>query len=162
VCPSLAPISNPCNHISSCVIPELKPSGSHFKIEVVLKGRNRRASVAAMVDCGATALFISERFVKRNKVCTHPLAQKIALCNIDGSRNRAGNVALMAHLRLQIGDVEEWCDFLVTDLGPEDVVLGLPWLRSVNPEIDWAEGTMKMEKIRRREVELVAASRGQR
>jgi len=24
-------------------------------------------------------------------------------------------------------------------------VLGLPWLRSINPEIDWAEGTMKIE-----------------
>jgi len=34
---------------------------------------------------------------------------------------------------------------LVTDLGPESVVLGLPWLRSVNPEVDWAEGKMKIE-----------------
>ncbi len=27
-----------------------------------------------------------------------------------------------------------WREFLVTDLGPEDIVLGLPWLRSVNPD----------------------------
>ena len=40
----------------------------------------------------------------------------------------------------------DWEEFLVTDLGPEEVVLGLPWLRKVNPEIDWAEGTLSLTK----------------
>ena len=44
-----------------------------------------------------------------------------------------------------IGEVERWHEFLITELGLEDVVLGLPWLRSVNPEIDWARGKMKIE-----------------
>ena len=98
-----------------------------------------------MVDCGATALFISERFVKTNKVRTHPLICKIPLYNIDGSRNKAGSIAYFVHLRLRIGEVEEWREFLVMGLGPEDVVLGLSWLRSTNPAIDWAEDTMKVE-----------------
>jgi hypothetical protein len=48
----------------------------------------------------------------------------------------------------------------VTDLGPEDVVLGLLWLRSVNLEIDWAEGTLNMERNPGR-IEQVAANRAQ-
>jgi hypothetical protein len=152
-------VSNPCNNLSSSVVPELKPSDSHFKIKVVLEGRNRSAPVAAMVDCGATALFISERFVRRNKVRTHPLSRRIKLCNIDGSENRAGSVSRSARLR---GDNREWLNFLVTDLGPEEVVLGLPWLRSVNLEIDWAGGTLNMERGCRGKTEQIAASRAQR
>ena len=78
---------SPCNNISSCIIPELKTSSSHFKIKIVLRGQNRSASVAAMVDCGATALFINEEFVKRNRIRTYPLNREIPLYNIDGSKN---------------------------------------------------------------------------
>jgi hypothetical protein len=135
---------NPCNNIESCVVPELTPSSPYFKVQVELKGRNHCASVVAMVDCGATTLFISKRFVKTNKVHTHPLVRKIPLYNIDGSRNKAGDIDRFVRLQLQVGGVEEWREFLVTELGPEDLVLGLPWLRSANPAIDWAEGTMEV------------------
>ena len=57
---------NQNDSVCSCVVPELKPSNSHFRIKVDLRGHNRNASVAAMVDCGATALFIGDRFVKEN------------------------------------------------------------------------------------------------
>ena len=40
-------------------------------------------------------------------------------------------------------------DFLVTDLGPEDVILGLPWLREVNPTVDWKEGVLDVEAAQR-------------
>ena len=157
---------NPCNNISSCIIPELKSSSSHFKIKIVLKGQNRSASVAAMVDCGATALFINEAFVKKNRIRTYPLNREIPLYNIDGSKNRAGKITRFVRLRLLIGDLERWREFLITDLGPEDVVLGLPWLRSVNPEIDWAEGTMTVDsegiKGTGIQVEQVTANRVQR
>jgi hypothetical protein len=56
--------------------------------------------------------------------------------------------------------------FLVTELGPEDVVLGLLWLKSANPNIDWAGGRMKidpaMERKGNQRVEQVAANRVQR
>ena len=75
----------------------------------------------------------------------HPLVHKIPLYNIDSLRNKAGSISHFFCLRLQVGEVEEWQEFLVTELGLKDVVLGLPWLRSMNPAIDWAEGTMKVE-----------------
>ena len=96
-----------------------------------------------MVDCGATALFISEKFVKENKVRTNPLDRKIRLCNIDGSENRAGSIARSARLHLQVGDSREWLDFMVTNLGPEDLVLGLPWLRKMNPVMRRRRGSTR-------------------
>ena len=111
-----------------------------------------------MVDCGATALFIGERFVRENKIRTRPLDRKIRLCNIDGSENRTGNISRSVRLRLCIGERRAEEEFMVTDLGPEDVVLGLPWLRKVNPEIDWGEGTMNICENGQRRVEQVAAT----
>ena len=86
-------VVNSCTNVSSSVILELTPSDSHFKIQVILEGQNQSAPVAATVNCSATALFISERFVRENWVHTCPLTQKIWLCNIDGSENCAGNVS---------------------------------------------------------------------
>ena len=137
--------SNLCTNINSCVISELMPLGLHFKIQITLKGQNRSASAAAMVDCGATTLFISKHFVKTNHVHMHLLSHEIPLYNINGSRNRAGSITCTTRLQLQVGDTEEWHQFLVTDLGPEDIVLGLPWLRSTNPKIDWRTGKMRID-----------------
>ena len=172
--PEFTTSSSSYNKIDSCVVLELLLSSSHFKIMVGLQGRNCSVSVVAMVDCGATALFLSKEFVRRNWVHMHPLTRKIPLYNIDGSRNKAGSLAHYARLRLQVGKEEAWQDFLMTELGSEDVILGLPWLRRVNPKIDWAEGMMEMKphsgdagKVsnclgRRATVEQVAANRMQR
>jgi Reverse transcriptase (RNA-dependent DNA polymerase) len=157
--------SNPCNNIDSCIVPELMPSSSHFKIQVSLKSRNRSTSVVAMVDCRATTLFISERFVKTNSIRTHPFVCNIPLYNIDGSKNKAGNISHFTCLRLRVGEVKDWREFLVTELGPEDVVLGLPWLCSANPTVDWAEGTVEVDPTsnpgRQQETKQIAANRMQ-
>ena len=169
--PCVATNSSPCNSMCSCIVPELKSLGSHFKVKVTLKGRNRHASVAAMVDCGATALFISQEFVRTHRVRTYRLRRQVPLYNIDGSPNRAGGITHFARLLLQVRDFENRYNFLVTNLGPEDVVLGLPWLRSVNPEIDWKRGALNMGREGRgcegeggasRSVKRVASNRAQR
>ena len=97
-----------------------------------------------MIDSGATALFISQRFVKQNNILLYPLDRGIALHNIDGSKNKAGSITHVAKLELIIGNHREKTEFLVTDLGPEDLILGLPWLKRVNPQIEWDTGTMEI------------------
>ena len=119
-----------------------------------------------MVDCGATALFISEKFVRENKIRTYPFSREIPLYNIDGSKNRAGGITRFTRLRLVIGDSTEWRQFLITELGPENLVLGLPWLRSVNPKIDWTKGTMRINSSSeiepRASIEQISTNRIQR
>ena len=73
-----------------------------------------------------------------------PLTQPITLYNIDGSLNEAGSITHKVRLLLKVGQDEEKFDFFVTSLGPEKVILGLPWLRHRNPSIDWQKGTMKL------------------
>lgn len=97
-----------------------------------------------MIDSGATALFLSKRFVEHNHIYKHPLEHVIALHNIDGTNNKAGGLTHYARLTLTVGDHEEKAEFLITDLGPEDVILGLPWLKRVNPTIDWENGEIEI------------------
>ena len=98
-----------------------------------------------MIDSGATALFIHDRFVNQHKIWRIPLKRPIPLSNIDGTKNKAGSLTHYARLTLKIGDHEETSDFLITDIGPEDVILGLPWLKKTNPVIDWNLGQMVLQ-----------------
>src|ERR1700761_3314650 len=128
----------------SVIIPKTCSSKSHFHISCYLGGRNRTTKVAAMVDSGATSLFIDHKFASKHKMTKIPLEQPILLYNINGSRNKAGSITHKIQLNLQVGKDEEKFDFYVTSLGPEKVILGLPWLRHRNPQINWQEGTMRL------------------
>lgn len=131
--------------INLCIISEQKSADSHFRIDITLKGRNQNAFIAATVDCSATALFINKKFIKQNRIRTHPLTREIPLYNINRSKNCAGGITHFARLQLRIGGSTESQEFLITELGPKDVVLGLFWLKSINPKIDWKEGTMEID-----------------
>ena len=130
--------------LSSTIIPETKDKKSHFHISVYLKGRHRTVKVAAMVDSGATSLFLDKKYADRHKMLQVPLKHPITLYNIDGMLNVAGSITHKVRLALKVGPSEDNYDFLVTSLGPEHVILGLPWLRQRNPQIDWQEGTMRL------------------
>jgi hypothetical protein len=97
-----------------------------------------------MIDSGATALFINKHFVQCHHIICSLLPNTIALHNIDGSKNKAGLLTHFARLTLTIGSWNEPTDFLVTDLGLKDIILGLLWLKKVNPTIDWDSGEMEI------------------
>jgi len=131
--------------LSSCTIKNVTPNGHHFRVNVLLKGLHRSVRTPAMIDSGATGLFLNRKFVRRHGILLEPLKQPIRLTNIDGSLNVAGSITHYASLRLTVGDNVEKAEFLVTDLGPEDVILGLPWLQRTNPDIDWEQGEMHLD-----------------
>jgi hypothetical protein len=97
-----------------------------------------------MIDSGASALFVSKHFVQHHYIICSPLPDTIALHNIDGFKNKAESLTHFARLTLMIGSWNEPTDFLVTDLGPKDIILGLPWLKKVNPTIDWDSSEMEI------------------
>jgi hypothetical protein len=130
--------------LNSVIISETKETKSHFHILCYLKGRHRTVKVAAMVDSGATALFVDKKYAESQKMWQIPLEQPIRLHNIDGTLNEAGSITHKVKLLLKVGPDEEFFEFYVTSLGPEKVILGLPWLRHRNPTINWQEGTMHL------------------
>lgn len=78
-----------------------------------------------MLDSSATRLFISKHYAKRAKLSFQRLRQDLPLHNIDGSNNKASIITHFTQLRLQLGQYDKEWDSFVTDLGPENVILGL-------------------------------------
>ena len=94
-----------------------------------------------MIDSGATGLFLNSTYAQKHHMNIRPLQHPIKLYNIDGSLNRAGSITHSVRLMTQVDkNPPQLLEFLVTNLGNEDIILGLPWLRRVNPNIDWKEG----------------------
>jgi predicted aspartyl protease len=125
-------------------VSSIDPLGNHFHVNVVIKGINRSIRSSAIIDSGAIALLVSKHFVQRHYIICSPLPNTIALHIINGSKNKAGSLTHFACLTLTIGSWTKPTNFLVTDLSPEDIILGLSWLKKVNPTIDWDSGKMEI------------------
>ena len=123
-----------------------RSSSDHFHIPVTLRGVHRTKDIVAMVDSGATATFIHRKFVEENKIRTRKLSRPVPLFNIDGTENREGSITHVAVLDLIIGSHSEKMVFVITDIGPEDVIIGINWLRKHNPDVDWAEGSLRLSR----------------
>lgn len=131
---------------TSLCIYESPSKSEHFHIPITLTGRQKSKEVVAMIDSGASTLFIHQKFVKEHNIHTYKLKSPIPVFNIDGTPNQAGVITDMAVLTMKLGDHEERAVFTVTDIGPENVIIGIDWLRYHNPSIDWYEGIVVMDR----------------
>ena len=98
--------------LNSVIIPKTHTSQSHFHIACQLKDRHRTIKVAAMVDSGATSLFIDQKYAKHHQMLQIPLEHPITLYNIDGSLNEDRSITHKVKLSLKVGHDEEKFDFL--------------------------------------------------
>ncbi|EIM78938.1 uncharacterized protein STEHIDRAFT_29354, partial [Stereum hirsutum FP-91666 SS1] len=61
----------------------------------------------AMVDSGATCLFMNRRYAERNRMLLHELPCPIYVRNIDGTPNQAGAMTHYVRVQLTAGDYKE-------------------------------------------------------
>ena len=94
--------------------------------------------VQALIDCGATSVFMAPRLLKRLGI-SHEAAHTTTLGlggqimqHAKDSRKTSITVQYMEHL----APVTE-PEVLVVPMRAYDLVLRLPWFRARNPEIDW-------------------------
>ena len=108
---------------------------------LILTGSVRNHPARVLIDSGATHNFVATSFVRKSGVPTRPTCiTKVHLA--DGSTNATGR--LCVGLTVDLPPYSFTSDFLVTDLGNYDVILGMPWLQQENPLIDFALGTVKV------------------
>ena len=100
--------------------------------------------IRALVDSGATGLFIDREYVKSNQIPTRKLSNPILVCNVDGTANMAGAISEVAQLILRYNGHSERALFCVTGLGSQNLILGHTWLQDHNLEVDWKTGKVEM------------------
>jgi hypothetical protein len=99
------------------------------------------AETKTLIDCGAEGKFVDKSLVDWRKVKTSK--KPIPVKNVDGTLNKSGSLRHKVLVQYDIKNrrFKDW--FYVTELGDQKMILGLPWLRVANPQIDWNLGTVE-------------------
>ena len=102
-----------------------------------------RFKVNALLDSGATGLYVDRTWIEKNGIKTQPLDFPLEIYNADGTKNNAGTITHEVELRFAVqGHVSKgW--FHVVNLNRKSMIIGMEWLRRHNPVIDWIKGTIE-------------------
>jgi len=102
--------------------------------------------VKALLDSGATGMFVDKKFAERHGFRMEKLEKSLVVTNVDGSNNSGGRITHEIECNVYYKGHQERMKFDVCNLGRTDVILGMPWLAAHNPEIDWEREEVKMTR----------------
>src|SRR3979490_3303380 len=124
------------------------PSDNSLNIDVEIETTDTamKRNTSALVDCGATGLFVDTEYVRLNNIATRRLTSPIPVYNVDGTANEAGAITEIADVILHYKGHAERTQLAVTSLGKQSMILGFTWLRKHNPEIDWQTKEVRMSR----------------
>jgi len=100
--------------------------------------------VKALLDSGATGLFMDMTFVKKKEFKMEKLKKPLLVRNVDGTANVEGAITHQVECNMFFKGHMERARIDVYNLGKTELILGMPWLTAYNPEIDWEKGEVKM------------------
>ena len=100
--------------------------------------KSKRADTIALLDSGATENFISLQYAKYLQLPIKVLSKPRRLFNVDGTRNKAGDLKYYTDLHTQMETMQQTLWYFLSDLGENKIILGYPWFAVTQPKIDWA------------------------
>ena len=106
---------------------------------------NKTIETPALINSGAGGTFIDQNYARKIGYKLTELKTPVKAYNVDGMENKKGMIKNYIDLQFSLNGKEFQERFYVTGLGKQKVILGLPWLRKHNPEINWQTGTLKWQ-----------------
>jgi hypothetical protein len=117
--------------------------------KVTIRGNdNNEHHTTAMVDCGAIENFIDERYAKQNNIPLQRKAIPRRVLAVDGREGANGPETHDAVVDLTINNHYETIRLHCITIGNSPIIVGLPWLRKHNPNIDWKEGRVTFDSAK--------------
>jgi len=101
-------------------------------------------AVKALLDSGATGLFINTTFAKKKGFKMEKLKKPLLVRNVDGMANIGGAITYQVECNMFFKEHMERARMDVCNLGKTELILDMLWLAAHNPEIDWKKGEVKM------------------
>ena len=92
--------------------------------------------IKALLDSGATRMFIDRQMTARHGFKLQKLDRPIAVRNVDSMNNSGGAITHQVEYNVFYKDHIERIRMNIYDLGKTEVILGMPWLAAHNPEIN--------------------------
>ena len=108
---------------------------------LILNGYVDSVPVKILVDSGADRNFIQPSLHLRVSAATKTTPDKVVLA--DGSTQLSAG--FFPRLPFTIDSYSDHDEFHVTPLSGFDIILGMPWLRRLNPNIDWTTGALCLD-----------------
>ena len=105
-------------------------------------GEKRIAETKALLDTGAGGKFIDQNYVREQELETKDLQFPIKVYNVDGTPNKKGTITKYVNLKMKINGRIRSTNLLATGLGKQKIILGYPWFKKENPDINWIERTL--------------------
>ena len=105
---------------------------------------DRTVETPALIDSGAGGTFIDEAFAHTNHIALTPLITPLPVYNVDGTLNKLGKITHYTWRDISIAGITRRTRLLATSLGKETIILGLPWLRRTNAQINWQSGEVTL------------------
>ncbi len=87
------------------------------------------------------------------KLGKRPLQRPRKIWNIDNTANQARKITHYITLDIQTRGIRKTIQFLVTNIGNEDIILGYPWMAAFEPQFTWKNGV-----IHKRELPIILQS----
>jgi hypothetical protein len=97
----------------------------------------------ALIDSGAGGNFIDMEIVERLQLARIELRRPIMVRNVDGTYNANGQITHRVLLKTTIAGQRQTLSLLVTGIGKQSIILGLPWLIKENPDINYRTGQLQ-------------------
>jgi len=101
-------------------------------------------AVKALLDSGATGLFMDTTFAKEKGFKMERIKNPLLVKNVDRAINVGGAIMHQIECNMFFKGHVERVRIDVCNLGKTEVILGMPWLVVYNPEIDWEKREVKM------------------
>jgi len=101
-------------------------------------------AVKALLDSGATGLFMDTTFTREKGFKMKKLKNLLLVKNMDETVNIGGAIMHQVECNMFFKGHVKRARIDVCNLGKMEVILGMPWLAAHNPEIDWKKGEVKM------------------
>ena len=82
-----------------------------------MQSRSKRAETVALLDSGATEIFINIKYAKKLNLPIQRLTQERRLFNVDETLNKAGSLKYYTDIETRTGTKRTHLCYFLTDLG---------------------------------------------
>ncbi|ESK81756.1 hypothetical protein Moror_16741 [Moniliophthora roreri MCA 2997] len=110
--------------------------------------RTEIIEIKALIDSGAGGRFISKEEARHIKKPWMKLEKPIKVYNVDSTWDKTGWITHSVMIDFSIGSKSITETLLISGLGPERIILELPWLQNHNPDIDWVLAQAHKTKLK--------------
>ena len=103
--------------------------------------------------------FLHQDIANKHRINLLPLDTPIIPQNVDGTLNIEGKITHYVYIDILFDDQRIGTKLLVTNIGKNNLILELPWLKENNPRNNWKTRRMELNKLTYKERKAAAMRR---